>query len=294
MRILYIGCVESSYTELELLLKNKKNVVGIITKEKSKFNSDFTDLKPLGDEYQIPCRYAKNINDEEIVKFVQECQPDVIYCFGWSQIIKKDILDIPPLGVIGTHPTELPNNRGRHPIIWALALGLERTAATFFAMDDGADTGDIVSQKPIEIDYTDDARSLYDKITKSECEQILEFTEQLEQGTNTRIKQDKKIGNSWRKRGEADGVIDWRMSSRAIYNLVRALTHPYIGAYFLYGEKKIQVWKVEEIEGTGYQNIEPGKVIKYVNSSDFYVKAYDNIIHVLDSEEFQGNEGDYL
>lgn len=68
------------------------------------------------------------------------------------------------MGVIGFHPAALPNNRGRHPIIWALALGLNETASTFFKMDEGADTGDIVSQVKIPICESDYAADLYENI----------------------------------------------------------------------------------------------------------------------------------
>lgn len=294
MRILFIGCVESSYIELEILLKYKKSIVGVITKKKSTLNADFVDLQILAQKYGLPCKYVDNVNDENSIDFIKECNPDVIYCLGWSQIIKKEILDIPRLGIIGTHPAELPQNRGRHPIIWALALGLEKTASTFFKMNEGADTGDIISQETIEITYTDDARSLYNKITESECKQIIKITEELERGKCYPQRQDDREGNSWRKRGEKDGIIDWRMSSRAIYNLIRALTKPYVGACFIYGDKKIRVWRAEEIISSQYINIEPGKIIKFNNKHDYWVKAYDNIIHVLDSDEFEGKEGEYL
>ena len=136
MRILFIGCVESSYIELELLLRCQKDIVGVITKKKSTLNADFADLQILAQKYGLPCKYADNVNDENSIDFIKECNPDIIYCLGWSQIIKKEILDIPRLGIIGTHPAELPQNRGRHPIIWALALGLEKTASTFFKMNE--------------------------------------------------------------------------------------------------------------------------------------------------------------
>lgn len=132
MKILYIGCVQSSYKELKLLIDNHKDVVGVITKESSKFNSDFCDISDLAIQNNIPYLYVNNINDENGVSFIKKQNPDVIYCFGWSQLIKSEILEIPKLGVIGTHPAELPHNRGRHPIIWALVLGLEKTAASPF------------------------------------------------------------------------------------------------------------------------------------------------------------------
>lgn len=161
-------------------------------------------------------------------------------------------------------------------------------------MNEGADTGKIISQRIIPISDTDFARDLYDKITKNECEQIIEFTNQFENNEIIYFEQSNKSGNEWRKRSRVDGLIDWRMSSKSIYNLIRMLSEPYVGAGFIYNGREVKVWIVEEISGTGYENIEPGKVIKVVNKNDYYIKSYDNIIHVLYSEDFDGKEGDYL
>ena len=81
---------------------------------------------------EIDYKYISNINDEEVIRYVREKNADIIYCFGWSQIIKKELLEITPMGVIGFHPAALPNNRGRHPIIWALALGLNENSFDLF------------------------------------------------------------------------------------------------------------------------------------------------------------------
>ena len=68
------------------------------------------------------------------------------------------------MGVIGYHPAALPKNRGRHPLIWALVLGLKKTASSFFIMDERADSGDVISQEEIIINDDDDASSLYAKM----------------------------------------------------------------------------------------------------------------------------------
>lgn len=294
MRILFIGCVQSSYRELKILLDNQKDVVGVITKSASNFNSDFCDISSLAIEYDIPYKYVKNINDEDNINFISMLKPDVIYCFGWSQLIDKKILNIPHLGVIGAHPAELPNNRGRHPIIWALVLGLTRTAASFFRMDENADTGEIIAQEIVPIYYKDYAIDLYNRIENVECKLILQFTDELEKGINHPIKQEQNVGNSWRKRSRVDGKIDWRMTSNAIYNLVRALSRPYPGAEFEYDGKSITVWRVEEVISDKYFNIEPGKVVKYNSEQDFYVKAYDNLVHIMECSANNVKEGDYL
>lgn len=66
-----------------------------------------------------------------MMNFISSLNPDIIYCFGWSKLLSPEIFCLAPKGVIGFHPTKLPHNRGRHPIIWSLVLGLEETASTF-------------------------------------------------------------------------------------------------------------------------------------------------------------------
>ena len=83
MRILFIGCIESSYDQLQLLIDGKKDVVGVITKEKSKINSDFCDLSSICKKNHIPFIYSDNIADERTTEFIKSCNPDIGYCFGW-------------------------------------------------------------------------------------------------------------------------------------------------------------------------------------------------------------------
>ena len=92
------------------------------------------------------------------------------------------LLNLPPLGVIGFHPTALPQNRGRHPLIWSLVLGLNETASSFFFMDEGPDTGDLISQVKVPIHQDDDANCLYKRITKVAMGQIREFVPLLASG----------------------------------------------------------------------------------------------------------------
>lgn len=296
MKILFIGCVESSRILLGRLIEEKKNVAGVITKEKSDFNSDFYDLSILCAEENIPCHYVKNINQEDGLEFVKSLQPDIGFCFGWSQLLKADMINLFPMGVVGFHPAALPYNRGRHPLIWALALGLEETASTFFMINSGVDAGDIVSQKKVLIDYEDDAGTLYDKVMDTALEQEMELVKAFETGTVQiqRMRQSEGIGNSWRKRGKTDGEIDWRMSSRNIYNLVRSLTKPYVGAHFVYGEKEYKVWKVREMDSKGLENMEPGKVLSMNEDGTIDVKTGDGAIKLLEYEAVMIKEGDYI
>ncbi|MDZ4726924.1 MAG: formyltransferase family protein [Leptospira sp.] len=291
MRILFIGSVQFSESALLKLIQLKAEIVGIISKEKAGINSDYVDLSKLAGE--IPFMYTENINDERTVSWVKGIKPDIIFCFGWSSLIKNEILKIPRMGIVGFHPAELPFNRGRHPIIWALALGLENTASTFFFMDEGADSGDILSQKKILIDYKDDAESLYKKITETALNQINDFLPKLQTNTYNKISQDHRLANTWRKRGKIDGKIDFRMSSYSIYNLVRALTKPYVGAHIEYLGKEFKIWKVSEIS-FHQKNVEPGKIIEILDGK-VIVKTGDTAIQIEDHQILETLEiGNYL
>jgi len=293
MRAVFIGTVEFSLRSLEKLIGLNVNLVGVVTKESSSFNSDFLDLKPLCISNGIPCLYVDDINSLDSIKWIKDLNPDVIFCFGWSSLIKKEILNIAPMGVVGYHPAKLPMNRGRHPLIWALALGLEESASTFFFMDEGADTGDILSQVDFEISYQDDARSIYDKVNDIALCQIEDFIPRLKQGKYSKVKQDGLRSNSWRKRNEIDGLIDFRMSSRAIYNLTRALTKPYVGAHIKYRGKNISIWKVKEVDVVK-ENIEPGSVLN-ANNKSFIVKSYDGAVEVIGHDfKILPKVGEYL
>lgn len=294
MRILFIGCVEISYRLLKDLLERHRDVVGVVTKKSSAFHADYVDLQPLCREYKIPCHYVKNINDDDSLEFIHSCEPDICYCFGWSQLLRETCMELFPQGVLGFHPAKLPYNRGRHPLIWALALGLDETASTFFQMNAEADAGAILSQMSIKIAYEDDARTLYDKVTITALEQEREFTEALEKGVAIFRSQNIAAGNVWRKRGKSDGQIDWRMPSRGIYNLVRSLTRPYVGAHFAHENHDYKVWKVAELPAMELGNIEPGKVLAVNGNGSIDVKAGSGVIRLLEFERPKINIGDYL
>jgi methionyl-tRNA formyltransferase len=260
MKILFIGAVKFSELALKKLVEINSNVVGVCTLEHSLLNADHVDLSVFSKSIGVPFRYSPDINSEETIDWIRDLAPDVIFCFGWSRLIKHSLLNIAPLGIIGYHPAALPANRGRHPLIWSLVLGLKETASTFFFMDEGADSGDIFSQQVIPIFDSDDAGSLYKRMTKIALKQIDEFLPTLANRSFKRIPQDDSKANYWRKRGRLDGQIDWRMSAQSIHNLVRGITKPYIGAHFIHDGNDIKVWESKPLQEVK-PNIEPGKIL---------------------------------
>jgi len=293
MRILFIGTVQFSHALLKELLALSADVVGICTLQQADHHSDHVDLSQLAQEANVPWRYSPQIHDSDSLDWIQSLQPDVIFCFGWSRLLRRQVLDLAPLGVVGFHPAALPANRGRHPIIWALALGLQETASTFFFMDEGADSGDIISQEVIPILHSDDANSLYLRITNAAIQQIRSWLPALSSKSNTRTPQDHSLANDWRKRGPNDGLIDWRIPAIGIHNLVRALAFPYPGAHMIYQGSVVKIWETA-VTSSSKRNIEPGKIIA-ITSAGPVVKAGIDAITLLSTEPtFKCKLGDYL
>lgn len=285
MRIIFVGTVEFSLRSFLHLLNLGADIVGLITKKTSSFNADFANLSIICEEKQIPYIYASDINSEECINWAKELNPDIIFCFGWSSLLKKEFLELTQMGVLGYHPALLPLNRGRHPIVWSLALGLPKTGSTFFFMDLGADSGDILSQEEIEIKSTDDAKSLYEKTIQTALLQITNFLPLLQAKTYCLIPQNHSQANYWRKRGRRDGQIDFRMSSETIYNLVRALTRPYVGSHIEIDGKDIKVWKVKILNDDNNKNLEYGKVLEVdTENHAFIVKTADGAIEIIEHD----------
>lgn len=283
MKSVLIGTVAFSQACLNHLVALGEPPAGVVTRPSSKFNADYADLRSPAEQAGIPVLQITDINQPDCVSWIAAHAPDVIFCFGWSQLLSQEILDIAPIGVIGYHPALLPRGRGRHPIIWTLVLGLKETGSTFFFMDDGADTGDILSQERLAVRENDDATSLYATLTDTALTQIADFVPRLSEGSYDRLPQDAGAASSWRKRSAADGQIDWRMPTAGIHNLVRALARPYPGATLRRGETDQIIWRTGVSEYAAPKEVEPGRVLA-ANDDSIVVKTGDGAITLIEHE----------
>lgn len=230
---------------------------------------------------------------EAFADVFRACSADIGFAVGWSRLIPGSVLKVPPHGIVGFHPAALPRNRGRHPIIWSIVLGLERTASTFFQMDEGADSGPILSQEQIEISSEETAGSLYEKLIQTIPNQISEIVRAILKGSMQPVPQDHSQATSWRKRGRADGLIDWRMSSKQIDRLIRALTPPYP-----YAEMEVdgEIYLVKSARplSTNEQDAEPGKILD-VSRDGILIKTGDGALLIMDTyPELTLQKGGYL
>jgi methionyl-tRNA formyltransferase len=276
MRIVFIGAVDFSRHCLQHVLASGGHVVGVVTLDRkfATFNTDYVDLSEVAEVRGVPVYKVRKTTDASTVELVRSLRPDVIFVLGWSQLLPQEILVLPPLGCIGSHPALLPRNRGRHPLIWALVEGLEESGLTFFYLDEGADSGDILWQTPFSIALEDDAGTLYEKIKALASEAVPAFLRQLESGTAPRVVQDHSKATYWRKRGEKDGEICWTSDTMTIYNLIRALTHPYVGAHTFWKDARVLIWKSQLLGDDTAPDVTPGTVF-HQDEGGLYVRTGD-------------------
>ena len=138
MRIALIGTVDLTARVFAHLQDQGASVVCAIIGQTAARNADYADLAPQCRAGGVPFLQTDDANGDEARAFLARHRPDIAFCIGWSRLLRREVYALPRLGTIGFHPTLLPHNRGRHPIIWALALGLEETGTTFFKLADGA------------------------------------------------------------------------------------------------------------------------------------------------------------
>ncbi len=157
-------------------------------------------------------------------------------------MLPQAILDVPRIAAMNLHGSLLPRFRGRCPVNWVLIEGEKRTGVTLHVMEAKPDAGDIVAQKAVEIAFDDTAHTLALKLAGASASLMREAMPLLESAAFERRPQ---VGPSsyYGGRRPEDGIIDWTKSAEAVYNLVRAVTHPYPGAFTSVDGKRLSIWK---------------------------------------------------
>lgn len=195
----------------------------------------------------IPVIEVENINDN--IKLIKEIDPDIIFACGWRQIITKEILEIPSEGIIGFHPTLLPFGRGPAPIINSILLDVKKSGLSMFFLANGTDDGDIIGQEHFDIDNSDHASDLYEKIIVAGKELIRKYGTSIAKREVQRIPQISENAFYFPKRTLKDNEIKMDVESPVeIVRKIRAFSNPYNGAYIRKGNKKIILWEAELLE----------------------------------------------
>lgn len=235
----------------------------------------FRSVRDLGERSGIPVIAPRDVNAPDVVARIAAAEPDYLFSAMFRQIVKAELLAAARRGALNLHPSLLPKFRGRAPINWVLVQGETETGVTLHYMVEKADRGDIVAQRRIAIDDDDTALTLHRKAAREARILFRETYPALVAGTAPRIAQDSSRASYFGARKPEDGEIDWRWPARRVYDLVRAVTHPYPGAFTWDVDKRLLVWWAKPAPPAG---LRPGEI--RVNGTEVVVGCGDGALRV--------------
>jgi methionyl-tRNA formyltransferase len=231
-RILFFGYSEVGYECLSLLLERGDNVIALITHEDNPHEKIWFKTPALAArEKQIPVFTPEKVNTPEWIERIAALQPDLILSVYYRNMISPKILALPRLGAFNMHGSLLPKYRGRAPINWAVLHGETRIGMTLHRMVRAADAGAIVDQEGVDLGPRDTAEQAFRKVLPCARRILARQIDPLLNGTARETPQDDLEATYFTGRGPEDGRINWPSSSEQIFNLVRAVTDPYPGAF---------------------------------------------------------------
>ncbi|MBN1808694.1 MAG: formyltransferase [Planctomycetes bacterium] len=239
----------------------------------------------------IPVHYPEDLSTDRAVRMMKSMAPDIIISVYYRLMVPEEVLRIPPMEAVNLHGSLLPGYRGRAPVNWVLVNGESQTGMTLHYMVKAPDAGDIIDQVAVPVSIYDSARSLFDKMNAAGSDLFRCNLAGLLAGTNDRKPQDHSLATYFGGRRPEDGRIDWSDSANAVYNLVRAVTRPYPGAFSLLpGSLKLTVWWAFPVRGGGPRpDAEPGTAFLHKGEA-FAACGGGSCLRLIDVEESGAGE----
>lgn len=278
MRIVYMGTPDFAVPSLEALHDAGHEVVYVVTqpdavRDRGK-KIKFSPVKEKAIELGMPVLQPEKVKgNEEFINTLKEAAPDVIAVAAYGQLLPKDVLDIPPLGCINVHGSLLPRFRGAAPIQRSIIAGDEETGITIMYMEEGLDTGDMLSKVSTPIGNKT-GQQLHDELAVLGADLLVKTLPKLAEITGE--KQDDSLHTYAPMISKKEGHVDFTKTPEEIERIVRAFD-PWPGTYFYYGDKMVKLHKAEVLDEISHE--EPGTVLK-ASSEGLDIAAGGSVLRV--------------
>ncbi|SJZ43499.1 methionyl-tRNA formyltransferase [Selenihalanaerobacter shriftii] len=279
MKILYMGDGKWGALCLKRLIKEKKELLGVVIRS----NPSDKLVEDVAKENNLSIYSPNDVNGKSFVKNVYNLKPDLIVSMSYDQIIRKELIEIPSQGIINIHAGKLPYYRGRSPINWAIINGEEEIGLTVHYIDQGIDTGDIIIQEKVPININDNYATILRKVEELTPTILMQAINQIENGLVISKKHSHLEGIYLPRRCEGDEIINWNKVSKDVYNFIRALVPPGPGAVTFIDGKEIKVLDCELLDSPNFIG-NPGQIIGTTNRG-VKVKTKDNMVLVTKIKE---------
>lgn len=272
MNIMFMGTPEFACVSLKKLAESGYDVTCVVTTEDKPrgrgHKMTHPDVYVAAEEIGIKNIYQPaNLKKENFEQILTQENPDLIAVVAYGKLLPEYVINYPKYGCINVHGSLLPKYRGAAPMQWCLIDGENETGITTMYMDKGLDTGDMLLKETLPLSDEDNFGMVHDKLAKIGAELLCKTIDKIKDGTITRIPQGESTTHYAHMITSEMTKIDWNMTSRRIFNLVRGLT-PFPKASCTYGEKKLKILKTAVAQSV--QPVECGTVIS-VNTDSFDV-----------------------
>jgi methionyl-tRNA formyltransferase len=244
-RIVFMGSPDFAVPSLEALSR-RYPVVGVVTQPDRPAGRGRTLVLPPVKEAAlrlgIPIIQPEKLRQPDAMEQLRGWSPDVIVVAAFGQILRPEVLDLPPFGCINVHGSLLPRGRGAAPIQKAILDGDPETGITIMKMDAGVDTGPILSQSALPIMPDDTGGLLFVKMAALGADLLMETLPRYISGELTPRPQPEEGATYAPMLKKGDGLLDFNRTVDELERQVRAM-NPWPGAYFLWNEQPIKIHK---------------------------------------------------
>jgi methionyl-tRNA formyltransferase len=278
-----IACTSSGRYILNYISQNKylnNQFSGVINLDKDfgRKKSNYDCYSDIQEKFGFNIIYVKDINSLKVINFIKKNNISLVIQLGWSQKFNLKLLQTPLIACIGMHPSPLPIGRGAAVLNWAIILNKKRWGVSYFLMNENYDDGDILSQNYFKINKFDNIKTVIDKVDFISLNIFKKNIFNWTKGHFIRNTQLKNKITYLKRRSPDDGYINpLEENYLNIFNKIRALTHPFPGAFIIYKKKKIFIWEAKIIRNNIFRR---RKNILYKNNKELFL-ATKNINYSL-------------
>ena len=289
MRVVVMAYQDIGYVCLDELLALRAEVALVVTHpDPVNENIWFRSVADRARKAGLPVLRPPSVNAPDVVAAIAGLAPDFLFSFYFREIIGPEVLGLARRGALNLHGSLLPRYRGRCPVNWVLINGERETGVTLHYMEAKPDRGDIVAQRAVPIADDDTALSLNRKLGEAARALLRATYPLLAAGTAPRIPQDHARATRFGGRRPEDGRIAWHEPARRLYDLIRAVTAPYPGAFTTYRGERLFVWWARPLD-LGPRVGAPGEVVEIRPGAGVVVAAGSGAL-LLDRVQLAGHD----
>ena len=242
MRIVILGNNDRGVRCLQALLVGGHDVAGVVAHPDPPTRPWYGSVKEAALAAGVPVIQPVKVSQD--IDTLRRWRPELLVLAGYTQIIRRDLIDLAPRGAVNLHGGKLPEYRGASVMNWQIINGETEAGVSILHVDEGVDTGDILAQERFPIGPDDTIADLLAETLERFPRMLLDVLRKIEEGTLEAVAQNPAEGRTWPKRRPRDGRLDLAAgTARDVHNMIRALTRPYPGAFIERDGRKVFIWK---------------------------------------------------